>query len=110
MNGQGQRFELLPRVVFVPLGYLYSSHVRARVRLTNALKLDVPHINSRGTELTCHISFNADLLNQLTYVSASKNDISLLGHLVLNSQLDGYLPRHYMIYIVNEAKGFHFDL
>ena len=61
-----KRFELLSPVVFVPLGYLYSSHVRARVRLTHGLKLDVPHINSRGTKLTFHLSFNADLLNQLT--------------------------------------------
>ena len=53
-------------MVFVPLGYLYSSHVRARVRLTNGLKLVVHHINSRGTKLAFHLSFNADLLNQLT--------------------------------------------
>ena len=66
MNDQGQRFELLSREVFVPLGYLYSSHVRARVRLTNGLKLDVPHINSRGTKLTFHLSINADLLKKLT--------------------------------------------
>ena len=78
MNGQDQRFELLSRVVFVPLGYLYSSHIRTRVRLTNGLKLDVPHINSRDTKLTFHLSFNDDLLHQLAYVSAYKHDISLL--------------------------------
>ena len=55
------------------------------MRLRNGLKLDVPNINSRGSKLTFHISFNADLLNQLTYVSVSKHNISLLGSLVLTS-------------------------
>ena len=68
MNGQGQRFELLSRVVFVPLGYLYSSHVRARVRLTNRLKLDNPHINSWGTKLTFRLSFNADLNESISII------------------------------------------
>ena len=68
MNGQGQRYESFSRVVFVPLGYLHSSHVRARVRLTNGLKLDVPHINSRGTKLTFHLSFNADLNESINII------------------------------------------
>ena len=55
------------------------------MRLTNGIKLDVLRFHSRVTKLIFNISFNAGLLNQLIYVSASMHDIRLVGPLVLTS-------------------------